>query len=183
MGKLILLLLLPALFGGCTNKIRVYSQFNPEYDFYADRSFSWYPSLEPIMDVPYFFDSATDQKMKEMISMKLESRGYALSQIPSSQIFHHYSVLSMTNSTTQSFPKAEPSNTPNIPPAEIQAIIILYLVNQKTNRIVWQGCTMNEIRNPVLTDPEETLSENIKLLEDLIPRIFDYFPVAPSDTK
>lgn len=179
MGKLISLIVL-ALLAGCSNKIRIYAQHSPEYDFHTNRQFSWYVAANPIPETSLFSNPVTDQKMKDIISDQMASRGYTLSQIPSSLIFHHYIVLSKPKIPSQTNMRAGQSeNTQVTPPAKISAIIILYLVDLQTSDVVWRGCTMHQLQNPILTTQEETLSEINGLLEGLIPTIFTHFPIAP----
>lgn len=180
MGKLISFFILIIL-ASCSNQIRIYDQFSPNYDFYANRLYIWYEESGSMPEISFFSNPITDKKMKEIITEQMESRGYTLSTTPSSLIFHHYILMSQPLLSLHPGTFAGQSGNPHVvSPAKISATLILYLVDPLTDQVVWRGYTMHELQNPIQRDEEETVEHINRLLEDLIPAIFTRYPINPT---
>ena len=179
MGKLILFLVL-VLLAGCSKKVRVYAEENPEYDFLSNREFRWYSSAERMSGFDFFSSPSTDEKMKEVISGQLSSRGYRFSDNENSLVIHHYLLLSGKQTTRHAYSGTGNSgDTQAVPPEKISGVFILYFVDQSSGRVVWRACTMYQLQNPALVPEEETTLNANALLEELIPAVFSRYPILP----
>ncbi|WP_192350894.1 DUF4136 domain-containing protein [Algoriphagus sp. Y33] len=165
---------------GCSSKIRVYDQFNPDYDFVANKEFTWFPDSLKLPEIAFYYNPSISTKMKEIIASHMVSRGYTIASSSNSLLFHHYIIISSPPpSLPYTVDEGREKITHKDPASKRSVTFILYLVDPGIGEVVWKACTMRELASATYMDEEETAARINELMNELVSAIFMHYPIDP----
>jgi hypothetical protein len=175
--KRIVIFSIIAIIAGCSPQIRVFSDYDPDYDLSAYKTFDWGQkvNIEEGKN-PLHYNELNDKRIKAAVHNQLSARGYQLtSESPDLVLHYHIVVDDQSVVTTEPFgyrygPYWMRMNT-NIHSYR-EGTLILDLMDSKTHNLIWRGWAVMEVSG---IDPEKVDG----LIKTTVAKIFKKYPKAP----
>jgi hypothetical protein len=177
----LLVISIVALLTGCSPQIRVYSDYDPDYDLWMYRTFDWgqRENIEESKN-PLHYNELNDKRIKSAVQEQMTLRGYELSSEKPDLILHYHIVVD-----DQSVVTTEPYGYRYGPYwmrmhtnvySYREGTLILDLMDKKTNNLIWRGWAVSAIDQ---IDPKDV----DELIKTAVSRIFKKYPKAPATLK
>lgn len=172
--KRILILFMVAVLAGCSPQIRVFSDYDPDYDLWTYTTFDWGQkvNIEEGKN-PLHYNELNDKRIKAAVQEQMTLRGYKLtSEAPDLILHYHIIVDNQSVVTTEPYgyrygPYWMRMNT-NVYSYR-EGTLILDLMDKKTQNLIWRGWAVTEING---IDPEKVDG----LIKTAVFKIFKKFP-------
>ena len=170
-----LLILLATLAVGCSERITVHTDYDPDYDLWIYKTFDWGQkvNIEEGRN-PLHYNELNDKRIKSAVQKQLSRRGYKLvAENPDLILHYHIIVKDQSVLITEPFgysygPYWTRTNT-NIYSYK-EGTLILDLMEKKTNHLMWRGWAVTDVKESY--SPKEVEA----LMEVVVSRIFRRFP-------
>lgn len=162
---------------GCSPQIRVYSDYDPDYDLWAYSTFDWGQkvNIEEGRN-PLHYNELNDKRIKLAVQEQMAAHGYQLTCDTPELIMHYHIIVD-----DQSVVTTEPlgyrygpywtSMNTNVY-SYLEGTLILDLMDTKTKNLVWRGWAVTPIDN---VNPEKVEP----LIKAAVEKIFRNFPDRP----
>ena len=177
--RLILFVSILALLSGCNPQIKVYSDYDPDYDLWTYKTFDWGEKVDIEKGKnPLHYNELNDKRIKLAVEEQMNMRGYLRSQENPDLILHYHIIIEdQTAVVTEPYGYQYGSYwiqaQTNIYPYK-QGTLILDLMDKKTNNLIWRGWAVSAIDN---VDPEKV----DKLISVTVAKIFRKFPTSQNE--
>lgn len=168
-----ILLLLTCI--SCSEKIRVYTDKDPNRDMRTFTSFQW----EPVKDIetgknPVYYNELNDKRIKTEVNSQLQNRGYELIEGEFQLIVHYHIVVSnetVSRDMTDYYHGERWLQADREPHTFREGTLIIDLMDAKTNALIWRGYAVS------ILDGRQPDVAGTKIRE-AITKIFLLFPHA-----
>lgn len=174
MKRLLLFISIFAILKGCSPQIRVYSDYDPDYDLWVYKTFDWGQKADIEKGKnPLHYNELNDKRIKTAVQEQMVMRGYRLAA-ENPDLFLHYHIIVDDQSVVTTEPYGYRYGSywmrmqTNIYSYR-EGTLILDLMDKKTNNLVWRGWAVSAIDD---VNPEK-VDELIKMA---VTRIFKKFP-------
>lgn len=175
----ILILLLIAIVAGCSPQIRVFSDYDPDYDLWTYKTFDWGQKINIEEGKnPLHYNELNDKRIKAAVHEQMNTRGYQLANEAPDLILHYHIIVD-----DQSVVTTEPYGYRYGPYwmrmhtnvySYREGTLILDLMDSKKKNLIWRGWAVMEIDQ---IDPEEVDD----LIKTTVAKIFKKYPKAPAN--
>ncbi|MEO5603847.1 MAG: DUF4136 domain-containing protein [Cyclobacteriaceae bacterium] len=172
--KRLLIISALAILAECSPQIRVFSDYDPDYDVWTYKTFDWGQTVNiEAGKNPLHYNELNDKRIKEAVRQQMTSRGYELTSDNPDLILHYHIIVD-----NQSVITTEPygyryspywMRTQTNVYSYREGTLILDLMDKKTNNLIWRGWAVSAIDE---VDPEKVDD----LIKTAISRIFKKFP-------
>jgi hypothetical protein len=174
MYKIIITALL-LLIGGCSPEIRVYSDYDPDYDLKKYTSFGWIQTENiELGNNPLYYNELNDKRIKSAVQAQLISKGYTVSKDNPDLVVHYHIIVD-----DQSIVTTDPHGyfyTPywlhlrtNVQQYR-EGTLIIDIMDSKNNYLIWRGWAASAIEG---TYTPERIDH---LIKTAVTKIFRRFP-------
>jgi hypothetical protein len=167
--------LLAILAVGCSQQITVHTDYDPDYDLWAYKTFDWGQkvNIEEGRN-PLHYNELNDKRIKSAVQKQLSKRGYELAaESPDLILHYHIIVKDQSVLTTEPFGYSYGqywTNTNTSIYSYKEGTLILDLMDSKTNHLIWRGWAVTDVK-------ESYSPEGVKALtEEVVSKIFRKFP-------
>lgn len=166
-----------AILAGCSPQIRVFSDYDPDYDLWTYSTFDWGQKVNIEQGKnPLHYNELNDKRIKLAVQEQMAAHGYRLTCDNPDLILHYHIIVDH-----QSVVTTEPlgyrygdywtrMNT-NVYSYR-EGTLILDLMDTKTDHLVWRGWAVTTIDN---VNPEKVEP----LVKAAVEKIFRKFPDRP----
>ncbi len=163
------------LMTGCSSKIQVFTDYDPDYDLWNYSTFDWTQktNIEAGKD-PIYYNELNDKRVKTAVMQQLTNRGYIFTDIEPQLMVHYHIIVDEKASVMR-----EQAGFYNDPywfcmqtsmPQYKEGTLILDLMDVQTKKLIWRGWAVSVIN--IGSSPE-----HIELLiEKAVTKIFNRFP-------
>lgn len=163
-----------AIVTGCSPQIRVYSDTDPDYNLQAYKTFDWGQKVNIESGKnPLHYNELNDKRIKSAVLEQLQMQGYTLASTDPDLIVHYHIIVD-----DQSVVTTEPFGYRYGPYwmqmqtnvyAYREGTLILDLMDNKTNNLIWRGWAVTAI--------DEVNPEKVEeLIKTAVKKIFRKFP-------
>lgn|GEM_PF-558891 len=174
MNKTTLLLFLLAA-SGCSNRVRVYAEYDSSFSLNEFSTFDWGKPIPASSAKDSLLNNVQNNKrIKSAIAGQLQLRGYAPTrENPDFKIYYHIIAHDQSVMDTESFGYSysffwTQLGTNIFPYGE--GTLIIDCLDTKTNNLIWRGWTVSPLEN---ANTSEDMDE---LIKTRVTRIFKKFP-------
>lgn len=172
--KRLLIILLPALLAGCSQQVRVYSDYDPDYDLSTYKTFDWGQkiNIEEGRN-PLHYNELNDKRIKSAVEEEMSLRGYELTSENPDLILHYHIIVE-----NQSVVATEPHGYHYSPYwmrletniySYKEGTLILDLMDKKTSNLIWRGWAVAVVDQ---VDPKKVG----QLISTAVSQIFKTYP-------
>lgn len=166
---------------GCSPEIRVYSDYDPDYDLTKYSTFNWMQKSNiESGNNPLYYNELNDKRIKSAVLQQLLSKGYVLSEEPDLVLHYHIIVDDQSIVTTDPHDYFYSPYWMHLRTSVRQyreGTLIIDLMDSKTNNLVWRGWAASALEG--VYTPEQI----DHLIKTAVAKIFKKFPKKPSDLK
>lgn len=175
--KHISIILLLILISRCSPDIQAYTDYDPDYDQWAYKTFDWSQKINIEQNQnPLYYNELNDKRIKNAVLKQLQKRGYRLMS-DNPQLILHYHIIVEDKSVLVTEPygyaygpywtrRQQQVNT------YTQGTLILDLMDTRNNQLVWRGWAVAAVDG--LDSPEQI--DN--LISTAVQKMFVKFPNA-----
>jgi hypothetical protein len=179
--KQILFLAVFAILTGCSPKIRVFSDSDPEYNLSAYKTFDWGQKVDIEEGRnPLHYNELNDKRIKAAVLSEMTALGYKLTPDNPDLIVHYHIIID-----DQSVVATDPygyyygpywTNMQTNVFTYRQGTLILDLMEKKSQNLIWRGWAV--------TDIEQITPERVsEIIKTSVAKIFDKYPKASKATQ
>jgi hypothetical protein len=172
--KHVLLLSILAMLTGCGPQIRVFSDFDPDYDLSAYKTFDWGQKVKIEEGRnPLYYNELNDKRIKAVVLEQMTARGYHLTSDNPDLIFHYHIIID-----DQSVVATEPYGynygtywtqmQTNVFTYQ-QGTLILDLMERKSQNLIWRGWAVTDLGQ---IKPDQVSD----IIKTTVARIFKNYP-------
>ena len=172
--KLILFVSLLAVLSACAPQIRVYSDYDPDYDLWTYKTFDWGQKIDIEKGKnPLHYNELNDKRIKSAVEQQMNLRGYVLTA-ENPDLIAHYHIIVADQSVLATEPYGYQYSSywtqaqVNVY-AYREGTLIIDLMDRKTNNLIWRGWAVSVIDK---VDPEKVED----LIKESVTKIFGTFP-------
>jgi hypothetical protein len=174
--KRLLIITALAILAGCSPQIRVFSDFDPDYDLWTYKTFDWGQKVDiEAGKNPLQYNELNDKRIKAAVQQQMVSRGYELtSNSPDLALHYHIIVDDQSVVSTEPYGYRYGQYWMRMQTdvySYKEGTLILDLMDKKTNNLIWRGWAVSAIDQ---IDPEKV----DELIKTAVARIFKKFPKA-----
>lgn len=181
MNKIIIVALL-FIIGGCSPEIRVYSDYDPDYDLKKYTTFNWIQTENvELGNNPLYYNELNDKRIKSAVQDQLIRKGYALSALKPDLILHYHIIVD-----DQSIVTTDPHGyfyspywmhlQTNVSHYR-EGTLIIDIMDPKNNYLIWRGWAASAIEGVYTPD------EIDQLIKTAVIKIFRRFPKKNNDIQ
>lgn len=174
--KRLLIISVLAVLAGCSPQIRVYSDYDPDFDLWMYKTFDWGQKIKIEEGKnPLHYNELTDKRIKSAILEQMTGRGYRLTNSNPDLILHYHiivddkSIISTAPNGYQYSPAWMGMQT-NVYLYK-EGTLIIDLMERTTNNLIWRGWAVSAVDQ---VDPEAVDD----LIKTAVIRIFKKYPKA-----
>jgi hypothetical protein len=180
MNKIIMIALV--IITGCSPEIRVYSDYDPDYDLKKYATFNWIQitNIESGNN-PLHYNELNDKRIKLAVQEQLIGRGYALSKENPDLVLHYHIIVD-----DQSIVTTDPHGyfyspywmhlRTNVYQYR-EGTLIIDLMESKTNNLIWRGWAGSALEGVYTSDQIDAL------IKRAVDKIFKKFPGKSHNLK
>lgn len=173
MNKITILALL-LIIGGCSPQIRVYSDYDPQYNLGKYATFNWQQKTNiESGNNPLYYNELNDKRIKAAVQEELTSKGYVLTEEKSDLVLHYHIIIddqSIVTTDPHGYYSPYWMNMQTNIYQYREGTLIIDLMEPKTNNLVWRGWAVSAI------DAVYTPDQTDHLIKIAIGKIFRKFP-------
>lgn len=180
MNKALLLFLFVTSWG-CSNRPRVYADYDSSFNLNEFSTFDWGKTVPPSSATDSILNNEQNNKrIKTAIAAQLQLRGYApVTDNPDFKIYYHIVAHDQSALVTEPFGYSysffwTQLGTNMFPYSE--GTLIIDCLDSKTNNLIWRGWTVSPLENI------GTSEEMDELIKSRVARIFKKFPNTSKHT-
>jgi hypothetical protein len=174
MNKLIIIIALLAL-PGCRSEMRVYSDYDPEYDLRKYHTFNWSQNINVELGKnPLQYNELNDKRIKSAVQEQMIRRGYVSSTDKPDLVLHYHIIID-----DQSIVTTDPHGyfyspywmdlRTNVYEYR-EGTLIIDVMDPKTNNLIWRGWAASALQETYSPDQIEGL------IKTAVAKIFRKFP-------
>lgn len=160
------------LCASCSNELRVYSDYDREFDLKNCKTYQWAPQKDiEARNNPLYYNELTDKRIKKIANDQLKVKGLVLVSDEPDIIMHYHIVVDDRFSTaTDPYGMYGPywARSGRIIQYK-EGTLIVDMMDQKTNSLMWRGYAVSVIEN----NNDEITEE---MLMKALVKIFEVFP-------
>ena len=157
---------------GCSNELRVYSDYDRDFDVSQYKTYSWAAKKEiENRNNPLYYNELTDKRIKAAVNEQLRSRGITETEKNPDAILHyHIAIEDRSMVSTDPYGLYGPYWTH---PANIiayrEGTLIIDIMDGKTNNLAWRGWAVSIINENETERREEILKKAVKKIFETLP--------------
>jgi Domain of unknown function (DUF4136) len=174
-----LLVTVPWFLLGCGPTSQVFIDYDRSAHLSEYQTFGWDTPLEiEARNNPLYYNELNDKRIKNAVTVQLESRNYKYSDHPDLQIHYHIIIDDKTIIRNDPYGYYGPywMNTQMYVYEYQEGTLIIDLMDAKNDNLVWRGWITNFLKN---RDPEK-MEESI---DKAVRMIFAQYPARASTTE
>ena len=160
--KYVSILFLFVLFG-CSNELRVYSDWDRDYDVRQFQTYGW-PSRTDLesKNNPLFYNELNDKRIKKAVDIQLQAKGMKkVDENPELIVHYHIVVEDKTSVTTDPYGFYGPYWGRSSLYQYNEGTLIIDFMENKTNNLVWRGWATSITEDNSSELSEETLMKAV----------------------
>ncbi len=174
MYKFVIIIALASI-AGCRSEIRVYSDYDREYNLKKYRTFNWSQNINVELGKhPLQYNELSDKRMKSAVQEQMVRRGYVSSTDKPDLVIHYHIIiddLSIVTTDPHGYfygPYWMHLRT-NVYKYK-EGTLIIDLMDPKTNNLIWRGWAASAL-------PESYSPDQLEgLIKTAVAKIFRKFP-------
>lgn len=175
------LIVLGSLITGCSNRLSVHTDTDPDYDLWSYKTFDWGRKVnieDP--DNPIYYNELNDKRIKTAVLKEMTERGYFISE-DNPDLLVHYHIIVEDQSTIipdrfdYMYGPYWTGMNGNLYTYKLGTLII-DIMDTDDKHLIWRGWA------EAFVDRETTPRQVNKLIKEAIDKMFKKFPRRP-DTK
>jgi len=167
MRNILMIVSMALLLGSCTSKLYVDAVYDESADFSVFNTYDWALDQEPVKgDFPEFDNKENRQRIQNAIDKEMQAIGFVKStQSPDILVDFHVSIdekVAYIDHSNYDFEYWEDYNPDVRPHVYKEGSLIIHLVENKTEKLVWEGIGDKTLNNVPPKNVEERMAKAVR---------------------
>lgn len=173
--KYLWLIVFSAFIIGCSNRLSVHTDTDPDYDLWSYKSFDWGRKVNiEDLDNPLYYNELNDKRIKTAVLKEMAERGYALSENHPDLLVHYHVIVEdqsmiVTDKFDYSYGPYWTGMNGNLYTYKLGTLII-DIMDTDDKHLIWRGWAK------AFVDEETSARQVNKLIKKAIDKMFRKFP-------